>query len=73
MPPGVPAMTLWDTPAQAGPGRVFEVLESLTPEELEAAVKQAVEDSREEVERRTKPYRDGWKRTLELCRPFWRK
>lgn len=65
-------MTLWDTPAQAGPGRFAEALEGLTAEELKAKVKQAVEDSREEVERRTKPYREGWQRSREMCRPFWR-
>jgi len=69
-------MTLWTTPAQAGPGRITKVMESLekthTPEELQALVAQAVESSREEVERMTKPYRDGWKRTQEICRPFWR-
>ena len=65
-------MTLWTTPAPDGPGRITKILDSLTPEELEAAVAKAVEDSREEVERMTKPYRDGWKRTQEICRPFWR-
>ena len=64
-------MSLMDAPAQGGPGRVTKVLEKLTPEELEAAVKRAVEDSREEVERLTRPYREGWRRTRELCAPFW--